>query len=76
MILQTIPPVETRREITPSMIEKIRGFITSFKPVYVLPVLALLIGIVALWRGFETTSFDETRFVIPFQGQMRADEAH
>ncbi len=76
MIVQTMPEPEARRQMTPGMIEKIRGFITSLKPAYVLPALAVIIGVVVLWRGIEMKSVDENtaRFVLPFQGQMRTED--
>jgi hypothetical protein len=75
MILQTMPKLETHRQITPSMIERLQGFVASFKPVYVLRALAVLVAVIVLWRGIEKR-FDENtaRFVIPFQEQLRTED--
>jgi hypothetical protein len=75
MILQTMPKLETHRQITPSMIERLQGFVASFKPVYVLRALAVLVAVIVLWRGLEKRLDENTeRFVIPFQGQMRTED--
>lgn len=75
MIMQTIPEPALH---TTTFIKKVRQFITSFKPIYALPVAAALIAGILLWRNFETKDFvpDENtvRLVLPFQPQLRGEE--
>jgi hypothetical protein len=77
MIVLTLPAPETRRQITPSFIEKAREFLAPFKPVYVLTVAAMIVGVIMLWRSFETkdsgfiSDENTVHLVLPFQLQVR-----
>jgi hypothetical protein len=74
MIMLTIPKPETRHAITPSIIERVRDSVASFKPVYVLPVAAMIIGVVLFWSILEKgeiTGDNAARLVLPFQSQLR-----
>ncbi len=73
MIRQTMPGPELA---APTILEKARQYITSFKPIYALPVAAALIAGVVLFRSFDSqdNASDTTAMVVlPYRPQMRSE---